>query len=75
MYEGSYHLRGSYTKLTAEWDIAPRIPFIVPLQILDLKVYRLSVLTKTTLTIPWLTDQSREEGRIEKRKGHGNKKL
>lgn len=65
MYEGSYRPRGSYTKLTTEWNVASRILFIAPLVIFDLNMYRLSVLTQTTLTAPWLTEKG---GSIQKKK-------
>lgn len=55
MYEGNYHLRGSSTKLTVKWNAASRIIFIAPLENLHLKIYRLSVLTETDLTVPWVT--------------------
>lgn len=51
MYEGSYHPTGRYTKLTVQWNIASRIIFNVPLENLDLKVYRLSVLRETNCSM------------------------
>lgn len=57
MYEGSYRHRGSYTKLTTEWNMVSRIFFISSLTIFDLKIYKLSLLIYTALIIPWVTEK------------------